>query len=389
MTESRQEEVLAIVAISAVLATIFIIVRVYSRYLGRNFGWDDYLILASAVFFFGQTLTVWKYILLSGTGYHMYDLPKKPIHEQVTAMKWNFAAQMLYHPLMFSIRASIIMFLFRMKDNRRRIRYSLHAVFWLNIMYAVSTSLGNILQCSPVKYIWEKAAMDSIDGSGNLVKGGTCFDSRRFVLASCALSIFMDLIIIPIPSIMVWNLQMERKTKILVVIVMSLGWIATGVSVGRFIVYYYRFAPTNLDRTWDIGIGISIAEPAVHIMTACAPATKCLFRYLFPWFARSRTVAYYEDGNTAQQTPRMSKFGSRTSRRTFGSFQFGLGRTEVEELNMAGPITNHSAPRSSEAYAVSRPSSIGSQDTMKASSEGKDTIETVEIMPEHCLGQAK
>jgi len=34
----------------------------------------------------------------------------------------------------------------------------------------------------------------------------------------------MDLIIIPIPSLMVWNLHMERKTKILVVIVMSLGW---------------------------------------------------------------------------------------------------------------------------------------------------------------------
>jgi len=66
--------------------------------------------------------------------------------------------------------------------------------------------------------------MDSIDVNGNLVKGGQCFDSRRFILASCALSIFMDLIIIPIPSIMVWNLHMERKTKVLVVIVMSLGW---------------------------------------------------------------------------------------------------------------------------------------------------------------------
>ena len=91
-------------------------------------------------------------------------------------------------------------------------------------MYAISTSLGNVLQCSPVRYTWENPAMDHIDANGTLVKGGTCFDSRSFVLASCALSIFMDLIIIPIPSLMVWNLHMERKTKILVVIVMSLGW---------------------------------------------------------------------------------------------------------------------------------------------------------------------
>jgi hypothetical protein len=67
-------------------------------------------------------------ILLNGTGYHTWDLPKKTINEQVLALKWSMGVQMMYHPLMFSIRASIIMFLFRMKDNRRRIRYSLHAV---------------------------------------------------------------------------------------------------------------------------------------------------------------------------------------------------------------------------------------------------------------------
>jgi hypothetical protein len=85
---------------------------------------------------------------------------------------------------------------------------------WLNIFYAVSTSLGNVLQCSPVRYTWEKPAMDHMDANGTLVKGGTCFDSRRFILASCALSIFMDLIIIPIPSIMVWNLHSKCNVKV-------------------------------------------------------------------------------------------------------------------------------------------------------------------------------
>lgn len=269
--------------------------------------------------------------------------------------------------------------------------------------------------------------MDSIDASGNLIKGGTCFDSRRFVLASCALSIFMDLIIIPIPSIMVWNLQMERKTKILVVIVMSLGWMydfsqscphlmiqltlysATAVSVGRFIVYFYRFAPTNTDRTWDIGIGISLAEPAIHIMTACAPATKCLFRSLFPWFARSRTPAYYADQKTSQRTPRMSKFGSRGSRSKFGSFSFGLGNhNEVEEIDMEGPVAFNLTPKLDHVTEEKRLDRMGSQDTMHGSSQDEVAVEVhapprssythtatttsigdnVEAEPQHCLGQA-
>ncbi|KAH7072407.1 hypothetical protein FB567DRAFT_564303 [Paraphoma chrysanthemicola] len=415
MVESRQDEALAIVGVFAVFAFIFVGVRVYSRYLGRNFGWDDYLIIAATIFFFGQTLTIWKFILLTGTGYHIYDLPKQTVHEKIVANKWSFSIQMLYHPLMGSIRASIIMFLFRMKDNRRRIRYSLHVVFWLNILYSVSTSLGNILQCNPVRYTWDKPAMDTVDAAGNIIAGGKCIQSRIFVLTSCALSIFMDLIIIPIPSIMVWNLQMELKTKILVVIVMSLGWVATGVSVGRFIVYYYRFAPTNLDRTWDIGIAISIAEPAVHIMSACAPATKCLFRYLFPYFARSRTPAYYEDRHTGQVTPRMSKFGSRGSR-TLGSFQFGFrsGSDEREGdvdvvVQEDGRVVERGDAKGS-VYALNRLSSSDSRDTVQRSSEdkGKESMEVsmaprtsctrttatslnepAEVEPKHCLAQAK
>ena len=259
----------------------------------------------------------------------MRDLPVKSTHEQITAMKWNFVVQMLYHPLIGSIRASIIMFLFRMKDNRRRVRHSLHIVFWLNVFYAVATSLGNILQCSPVRYIWEKPAMDHKDASGHVIKGGHCFNSRTFVLLSCALSIFMDLIIIPIPSIMVWNLQMTPRTKFLVIILMSLGWIATSVSVGRLVVYYYRFSPKTTDRTWNTGITISIAEPCVHVITACAPATKFLFRSLFPSFAADATPTHREE-QLSTQTPKTSKFGSKASHGT-ADFQFSLSSNHPED----------------------------------------------------------
>ncbi|EOA83999.1 uncharacterized protein SETTUDRAFT_66479, partial [Exserohilum turcica Et28A] len=308
MVESRQPEALAIICSFAVVACLTVFLRVWSRYLGRNFAWDDYLILIAAVLFILDTTATWMYVILSGTGYHVYDVPKKSIHEQLVALHWNFTVQMIYHPLMGLIRASIIMFLFRMKDGRRRIRFLLYTVTWLNICYSVGSTIVNLVQCTPHAYAWSRPAMDKIDANGNLIPGGKCIEARTFILVSCGLSILMDLMIIPIPSIMVWNLQMHRRTKVLVVAVMSLGWIATGVSVGRFIVYYYRFAPSNKDRTWDIGIAISIAEPAVHIMTACAPATKCLFRYWFPQYGTDRKASYYHEGTGSGRRP--SKLGS-------------------------------------------------------------------------------
>ncbi|KAF1932851.1 uncharacterized protein M421DRAFT_1434 [Didymella exigua CBS 183.55] len=408
MVASRQHEALAMICAFPVLSTIFVILRTYSRYLGRNFAWDDNLILLATLLLLGQTLTIYKYVLVSGTGYHVYDLPKRTIAEKITALKWSFAVQMFYHPLMCAIRASIIMFLFRMKDERRRIRYSLHIVFWLNIGYTVATTLGNTLQCNPVQYTWLRPAMDQYDAAGHVtVKGGKCIDSRTFVLASCALSIFMDLIIIPIPSIMVWNLQMSAKSKMLVVLIMSLGWIATGVSVGRFIVYYYRFAPTNLDRTWNIGLVISVAEPAVHIITACAPATKGLFRMLFPSF--NSDYGTYSDSYVPYTPSNTKQFASRTTaskqRPSIGGFNFGLSSKGIEEgQDTVIAERPQPSPRGDDVYgmkplgSVDSRENIGHGDYEPAHEARPDRANTkdskgdnsyVEVEPTHVLGHAK
>lgn len=163
-------------------------------------------------------MIIWSY-----AGYHYWDVPEQSVEDQITALKWSFALQMIYHPLMGAIRGSIVLFLFRIGDKRRHIRNALNLVFWLNVGYAISTFIANLLTCIPVSYVWDAPATDRMV-DGELVPGGKCFDSLRFILASCALSIFMDLIIMPIPTAMVWNLTMRKKTKIAVVIVMSLGW---------------------------------------------------------------------------------------------------------------------------------------------------------------------
>jgi hypothetical protein len=89
----------------------------------------------------------------------------------------------------------------------------------------ISTTIVNIFQCTPIRYAYAKPQMDQILGAdGKAIPHGKCINSLAFILSSCSLSIFMDLIIIPIPTAMVWNLQMRTKTKIAVVVIMSMGW---------------------------------------------------------------------------------------------------------------------------------------------------------------------
>ncbi|KAF2689409.1 hypothetical protein K458DRAFT_358151 [Lentithecium fluviatile CBS 122367] len=323
MVENRQAEALAVTCIFPIFAALFVGARTLSRYLGQNHGWDDWLIYLALLLLLGQTITIYEYILLSHTGYHSRDVPKPSIDQQVLALKWSFAVQMFYHPLMGSIRASIIMFLFRVKDQRWPIRMALHVVFWMNIGYTVSTSLVNIFQCTPIRYAYLRPLMDQEVGSdGTVIKHGKCIKSLDFIMASCGLSIFMDLIIIPIPTAMVWNLQMRKKTKLAVVAVMSMGWIATIASVVRLIVYYIRYAPQT-DRMWNIGVVTSIVEPSVGIIAACAPALRRLFTYMLP--------RYFSDNRTSYPTRTQTEPKSR-QRQSF-NFQFSVGK-EVEEGRM-------------------------------------------------------
>jgi hypothetical protein len=172
-------------------------------------------------------LTCTSVTKLSYYGYHITEVPHQTLQQKVTANKWSIGMQLIYHPMMSAIRASIIMFLFRIQDKRRHILIALHSVFWINVGYFIGTTTANVLQCTPVRYSYDKPIMDTYGPDGKTVAkaGGHCINSWVFVLSSLTLSIFMDLIIIPIPTAMVWNLQMPRKTKMAVVVIMSLGWV--------------------------------------------------------------------------------------------------------------------------------------------------------------------
>lgn len=60
MGAGRQAGALAVTCIFPILAAIFVGARTFSRYLGQNFGWDDWLIHLSLLLLLGQALTIYE-----------------------------------------------------------------------------------------------------------------------------------------------------------------------------------------------------------------------------------------------------------------------------------------------------------------------------------------
>ena len=148
-------------------------------------------------------------------------------------------------------------------------------------------------------------------------------------------------------------------------------------------------------------------------MTACAPATKCLFRYLFPYFLGSRTSPYYEERSSTKQT-NLGKSGSRASRRRTRGFHFGTSHEGVSDdldVEQLGPSDTDVVEdrKGAHGYAMERLDSAESLQTIQDSRVDRrqsvdvqnrarsscsrtahtERSEPIEAEPRHCLADAK
>ncbi|KAJ0416740.1 hypothetical protein BJY00DRAFT_325997 [Aspergillus carlsbadensis] len=303
MGDNLQTEALAIILLFPILSTIVIILRCYSRFLIRQFGWDDILIVIAWLLAVGQTYTVWIYTKLSYQGYHIWDVPKQTIDEQILAQRYNLANQLLYNPILAIVKASIIVFIYRLEDRRPIVRWNLHILFAVNLGLMVAIFLADLFQCTPLHYVYDYPRMDLVEQAaagadengmvdGEVVKGGTCIHQVNFFLISAGMTILTDIWLLCIPTMIVWHLQMNRRKKIAIAGVLSMGVIVTIIGIARLVIYNGRFKPNKTDRTHNIGHTISGVEVNVAIITASATALTALINQIAPrLFPSSNTTS--------------------------------------------------------------------------------------------------
>lgn len=280
MVETLQPTALGLVILWPSLATVIVALRVYTRismkhlFLGKTFLIvkpkiidltillaDDYTILIAWSFAVGQSIMAYLYSLKSWQGYHYYDIPPLSVEDSMQASKYDLANQLLYNPILALVKASIIFFLWRLNDQRKAIRWSLISFFALNMGLAIATFVADLCQCTPVSYYWNHYKTDTYDAEGKVTeKAGTCIQQVNFFLITAGLSVLTDILIMLIPAAMVWGLKMEKSKKIAVWAVMSLGWVVAIIGAVRIALYYYRFRPENIDRSYSVAYTISSAE---------------------------------------------------------------------------------------------------------------------------------
>ncbi|KAF2838639.1 hypothetical protein M501DRAFT_975270 [Patellaria atrata CBS 101060] len=332
MVEQLQDAALAITILFPAISTIFVILRLWSKFVLRRLHWDDALIVLAWLLIIGQTVSVYKVIKVSYIGYHIYDIPQVDLHQLTVGNIYNFANQLFYYPILCIIKAAVIIFLLRIGDNRPAVKISLQVLFAVNLMMLVAFWLTDLLQCTPLKYVWEFIEMDieaqikagaDENGmlNGELVKGGKCIDQVGFFITSASLHVVTDVIVLVIPMAMVWHLRMVMKKKVAVIVILSLGWVVTGVSIARPIIFKRDLNPNRPDPTYGVGITISGIEVNLALIAACAPALKALTKRFAPkiWSNSSQTPNPYQTAyGNGNSIPLQSGHGQGTVHRYTG-----------------------------------------------------------------------
>ncbi|WQF77013.1 Putative extracellular membrane protein, CFEM [Colletotrichum destructivum] len=249
--EERREFCRMFFIVLPIITAIVVSLRFVARWIGNvKFWWDDWTALVALIFLLPTVGCSVAHVEL-GFGLHYWHVEPgnaKPILQAcisvitvcktVTdfAVKLFYATQIFYVMKQVAAKASICALYLRI------FTISWHRVVVIGLL--VSLVFQHFLfiflvlfQCMPIQMIWDRSV------------AGRCLNITAIGYAGGALTITYDVILIILPIPELWKLNLERRKKLVPILMLALGSIACVASMIR-LRYLISFANT-FDATWD------------------------------------------------------------------------------------------------------------------------------------------
>ena len=90
--------------------------------------------------------------------------------------------------------------------------WACHSLIWLNVIYYTIVTFLEIFACIPIAKAWNP-----------FITGGHCNKITIIDIVSGSINALSDFLVLILPQIRIWRLQMSRKRKIQVSLVFLIG----------------------------------------------------------------------------------------------------------------------------------------------------------------------
>ena len=177
-------------------------------------------------------------------------------------------------------KLSILLFFKRAFTTRRRpFQIALIVITTYSILVGVGSTIEFVVQCLPVPFFWERAyAITGITPPHPL--SGWCMPQEVHATVPLFANLLSDLLMLALPAIGLWGLQMQKAKKAGILVAFSVGLFLCIVECIRI---YYVFMITNSgDVTWNNAAVLlwTAVESCVSVICACIPAMAPLLKHV-------------------------------------------------------------------------------------------------------------
>ncbi|KXH62494.1 integral membrane protein [Colletotrichum nymphaeae SA-01] len=249
-------------------AVFFVLARAYVKTcIVKGLTVEDWLIFGAMLGYTAHGVLVLHGIIYGATGKHLTEVT---VNQAAISLRAWYICEVLYSPITLAIRTSICLVLLRLTFVRvhRLVIYANLVVVWI-ISFAFFCIVA--FQCMPPSYFWRQLYGGS----------GSCNSFNLVPITAVTHSIILamsDWFMGLLPIVLLWNVNLNWRTKALVAALLGLG-ITAGIALIIRIPYVRRFdvSADFLYESIDVAIW-SVLEPALGIMAASVTSLRPLFK---------------------------------------------------------------------------------------------------------------
>ncbi|KAJ5654740.1 hypothetical protein N7490_001743 [Penicillium lividum] len=329
--EGRGLAIFTLAVVFMFLSIVTVSLRCFVRtVIVRAFGWDDILMIVAMVLFI--MLSICCMVGTSnGVGHKYEDFTSIEVYK--TALTWWWLSQVLYIWASAFAKISIAVALLRLTVKRVH-----HIILWgvigLTIAIGLVFWLVLLLDCQPISYFWNQ-----VDGehTGKCLSVDILIDISYFY---SAVTIICDFTLGILPIFLVWDLQMNRRTKMAVGGILSLGAIASVAVIIRLPFLHYYADIDFLYSSYQIAIW-TVIETGLGITAGSLITLRPLFRWLL-----DGSMSYGRNGRTPEQSSGRYRLSSFQSNGVKHSQDPSNWRPDTDANNKTTVVAIASSPRS-------------------------------------------
>ncbi|KAH8660810.1 hypothetical protein BGZ60DRAFT_530816 [Tricladium varicosporioides] len=266
--ESRRHQVIVANAVLFPLATLVVILRIYTRaMIVRNVGSDDYAIILAWFFLVGHVITSIIHTNF-GMGIHLWNVPLTTFSPHF--LKMAIFENFVYGLSFLCVKVSILLLYLRLSPYLQ-FRAAVWVVMVVTVVYSVLGSFGFLYNCQPIAKFWDIT-----------ITNGKCINITKILLTYASLNILTDIAMLLLPIALVRKLKLPMKQKLALAGLFMTGTLVCIISGIRMKVMVDLVRTTDLTWVSAEATVWSILELCVGVMCACLACLKPFFRRHFP-----------------------------------------------------------------------------------------------------------